>query len=343
MKSIIYVSNENPEKYPEDFHTIAEAIDSIPSDNKEPITIFIRKGIYKEKLIINKPFITLVGEDVEETIITYDDYALMLMEDGNKRGTFRTPTVFIDTHDFTAKNILFENSSGFGKDVGQALALYVDGDRIVFDNCYMIASQDTIFTGPLPPQAFQKGGFTGPKEFAERINGRHYYHNCFIRGDVDFIFGSATAYFDHCEIFSQKTDNLPPAVSEEEQKIYGYVTAASTPEGQEYGYVFNHCTLTSNCPKKSVYLGRPWRSFAKTIFMNCELGDHIRDEGWHDWNKTDAHETILYAEYNSTGAGADAIAKGLRAPFSKQISDTEARAYTLEKVLGGSDGWNPEV
>lgn len=343
MSSIIYVSNEHPEKYASDFHTIAQAINSIPADNKEPVTIFIRKGIYNERLVINKPFITLEGEDLENTIITYGDYALMLMEDGSKRGTFRTPSVFIDTDDFTAKNIQFVNSAGFGKDVGQALALYVDGDRIVFDHCNLIASQDTLFTAPLPPTAFQAGGFTGPKEFSKRKNGRHYYYNCFIRGDVDFIFGGATAYFDQCEIFSQKTDDLPPASSEEEQKVYGYVTAASTPEGQEYGYVFNQCRLTSDCPKKSVYLGRPWRSFAKTIFMNCELGEHIKDEGWHDWNKADAHTTILYAEYNNTGAGAEAILKGKRAPFSKQLSENEAQNYTIEKVLAGNDGWIPSL
>lgn len=341
MSTIIYVSNENPEKYPNDFHKISDAIASIPDDNKEPITIFLRKGTYKEKLVINKPYITLEGEDVEDTIITYDDYANMIMEDGSKRGTFRSYSVFIDTHDFTAKNIIFENSAGFGREVGQALALYVDGDRIIFDNCYFIASQDTLFTAPLPPTAFQTGGFTGPKEFAERINGRHYYHNCFIRGDVDFIFGSATAYFDQCEIFSQKTDDLPAAEHESEQKVYGYVTAASTAEGQDYGYVFNECKLTSNCPKKSVYLGRPWRSFAKTIFINCELGEHIKDEGWHDWNKPDAHETIFYAEYNSTGAGANAIKEGKRAPFSKQLTAEEASFYTKERVLAGDDNWNP--
>lgn len=340
MSSIIYVSAD-PEKYPDEFHSIQEAIATIPKDNKERVTVFLRKGTYNEKIVIDRPFVTLEGEDVEETVITYDDYALMLMEDGSKRGTFRTPTVFIDADDFIAKNILFENSAGYGREVGQALALYVDGDRIIFDNCYMIASQDTLFTAPLPPTAYQIGGFTGPKEFSERKNGRHFYHNCFIRGDVDFIFGGATAYFEDCEIFSQKTDTLPPALNTADQKTYGYITAASTPEGLPYGYVFNHCTLTSNCPKKSVYLGRPWRSFAKTIFMNCELGEHIKDEGWHDWNKADAHDTIFYAEYNNTGAGAEAAALGKRASFSKQLTTEEAKDFTKEKVLAGNDGWNP--
>lgn len=343
MQTIRYVSKNEDGHYPNDFKTIAEAIKSVPVNNTEMATIFIRKGTYHEKLIIDRPFITLEGEDLDETIITYDDYALMIMEDGTKRGTFRTPTVFINTHDITSKNITFRNEAGFGCKVGQALALYVDGDHIIFDHCKLLGSQDTLFTAPLPPTPKEPGGFTGPKEFAPRINGRHYYHDCYIRGDVDFIFGSGTAYFQDCEIFSQKNDDLPPASDISEQKTYGYVTAASTPKDQEYGYVFEHCRLTSDCPKKSVYLGRPWRNYAKTIFLNCELGEHIKDEGWHDWNKEDAHNTILYAEYNSYGPGAKAISEGKRAPFSKQLTKQEALVYTKENVLQGTDGWKPTL
>jgi pectinesterase len=342
MQTIRYVSKNENGCYPNDYTTIANALKSVPVDNKEKVTIFIRRGVYHEKLIIDRPYICLEGEELEETIITYDDYALMMMTDGVKRGTFRTPTVFINTHDFTAKNITFQNTAGFGNKVGQALALYVDGDRVVFDNCRMIGSQDTLFTAPLPPSPNEVGGFTGPKEFAPRINGRHYYHNCYIRGDVDFIFGSATAYFDHCEIFSQKNDELLAAKDGEEQKVYGYITAASTAKDQEYGYVFHQCHLTSDCPKKSVYLGRPWRNYAKTVFMNCELGDHIRDDGWHDWNKEEAHDTILYAEYNNTGVGSEGFYTNKRAPFAKQLTEKEALRYTKEQVLRGHDGWNPQ-
>lgn len=341
MQTIRYVSKNENGQYPNDYHTIAAAVKSVPVDNKETVVIFVRKGEYKEKLIIDRPFICLEGEDLESTIISYDDYALMMMEDGVKRGTFRTPTVFINTHDFTAKNITFKNTSGLGKKVGQALALYVDGDRIIFDHCNLVASQDTLFVAPLPPAPKEPGGFTGPKEFAPRINGRHYYHNCYIRGDVDFIFGSGTAFFDQCELFSQKTDDLPAAKEGEEQKNYGYVTAASTAKDQAYGFVFNQCRLTSDCPPKSVYLGRPWRNYAQTVFINCELGAHIRDEGWFDWNKPDAHATMLYAEYNSTGEGAAAIARGKRAPYSKQLDADNAALYTKEMVLKGIDGWNP--
>lgn len=337
MQTVLYVSKNEDGHFPNDYVTIAKAIKSVPLDNKDKVTIFIRKGVYREKIIIDRPYLTLEGEEKEETIITYDDYAYMFLEDGTRRGTFRTPTVFINSHDFTAKNITFRNTAGFGNKVGQALALYVDGDRIVFNNCQILGSQDTLFTAPLPPTPNEAGGFTGPKEFAPRLHGRHYYHNCYIRGDVDFIFGGATAYFDHCEIFSQKNDDLPAAKESEEQKVYGYITAACTAKDQEYGYVFNQCNLTSNCPKKSVYLGRPWRIYAKTIFINCELGEHIREEGWHDWNKAESHDTVYYAEFNNTGAGSI----GKRASFAKQLTKKDAMHYEKELVLRGHDGWNP--
>ena len=180
------------------FSTITEALNTLEEDDIRPAVIYIKRGIYKERLTIRRPFLTFEGEDPQETVITYNLGARMEMEDGTKRGTFRTYSVFIDTHDFTARNLTFENSAGPGAVVGQALALYVDGDRILFDNCRMLASQDTIFTGPLPPKEIEKNGFIGPKQYAPRINGRHYYKDCFIRGDIDFIFGSATAYFENC-------------------------------------------------------------------------------------------------------------------------------------------------
>lgn len=325
------------------FPTIQSAILSVPQENTEPVTIRLASGTYREKLIIDRPFLHLQGESPETTRIVFGDYAKKPWEDGFPCGTFRSYSVLVDTHDFSAENISFINDAGLGKDVGQAVALYVDGDRIVFENCRLLGSQDTLFTGPLPPKEIEPGGFRGPKEFAERINGRHYYHNCFIRGDIDFIFGSATAYFENCEIFAQRTDNDPIVLlegsdtgSEVTPKIYSYLTAASTPEGQEYGYIFENCRLTSDCPPASVYLGRPWRNFAKTVFLNCEMGSHIHPEGFHDWKKADAHDTCFYAEYNSYGPGAS---RGARAPFVKQLTKEEASHFTREKVLAGDDGW----
>lgn len=310
-----------------DFTSVQEAIYSVPKENTTPVTIFIKSGTYTELLTIDRPYITLEGEDADSTILTFHNYARMVMEDGMNRGTFRSQSTFVDTHDFTAKNITFENSAGAGKEVGQALAAYVDGDRVYFENCRFLGDQDTLFTGPLPPTVLQKNGFVGPKEFAPRINGRHLYRNCYIRGGVDFIFGSATAYFDHCEIHSN--------LHESADGIQGYTTAASTPEGQEYGYVFADCNFTSDCPPESIYLGRPWRNFAKTVLINCELGEHIHKEGWHNWGKTEAESTTFYAEYESKGPGA---APESRVAWSHQLTKEEADHFTMDKVLGD---WKP--
>lgn len=304
-----------------DFTNISHALHAAKQYSGEVVTILIGKGTYREKLEILQDGITFCGEDVQETIITYDDYAQFLMEDGVKRGTFRTPTVFIDAKDFTAKNLTFQNTAGSGTKVGQALALYVDGDGMTFVNCRILGGQDTIFTAPLPPVPFEINGFKGPKEFAPRQMGKHYYKNCYICGDVDFIFGGATAYFEDCELFS---NNLG-------KEINGYVTAASTPEGETYGYVFQSCRFTSNCPPASVYLGRPWRSFAKVVILNSEIGEHIKPEGWHDWGKEEAQDTVLFGEYGNKGVGASLEH---REPWVKVLTSEEAKLYTREKVLG---------
>jgi pectinesterase len=201
-------------------------------------------------------------------------------------------------NDFYAENITFENSAG---PVGQAVAMHVEADRVVFRNCRFIGNQDTIYTG----------GEQSDQFFAD----------CYIEGTTDFIFGAATAVFENCHIHSKKNS---------------YVTAASTTEGKAFGYVFLDCKLTSDPDFKSVYLGRPWRNFAKTVFIRCELGDHIRPEGWHNWNKPEAEKTVLYAEYNSTGPGANPTA---RVTWSKQLNSTEAAQYSVCQIFGGSTEW----
>lgn len=311
-----------------DFLTIGEALASLPESPDSQTTIHIAPGVYKERLEIKTPYLTLEGEDAASTVITYDLYALMPMEDIGKRGTFRSYSVLIDTHDFTARNLTFENSSGPGSVVGQALALYVDGDRILFENCRMLASQDTLFTGPLPPKEIEPNGFIGPKQHSHRVNGRHCYRNCYLRGDIDFIFGSATAFFEGCEIHSQDIG----------REINGYATAASTPEGQEYGYVFQDCRFTGSCPDHTAYLGRPWRNFAKTVILNSYIGPHIHPEGWHNWNKKEAESTLFYGEYNNHGPGAGMDA---RPAWVTRLSDEEAKRYTRQAVLSGEDRWNP--
>lgn len=308
-----------------DAATVAEAFLLLEkrrnAEGEKPIEIHIGSGIYKEKLELRQSHVTLLGEP-GKTVITYDDYALFLMPDGVKRGTFRTQTMFFDGEDITVKGITFENPSGFGAKVGQAVAVYADGASLFFENCRFLGRQDTLFTAPLPPTVVEAGGFRGPKEHAPRNKSVQYYKNCYIEGDVDFIFGGATAFFEECEIRSLDRG----------QEINGYVTAASTPEGQSFGYVFDRCRFTSNCPAGTVYLGRPWRSFAKVVIMHSELGAHIRPEGWHDWNKEEPHRTTYFAEFDNYGPGADTT---FRVPWSYQLTAEEAKNYTKESVFSG--------
>lgn len=319
------------------YRSLASALMAVPKDSLEPATILIKPGTYYEKVTIDRPFVTLIGEDKENTIITYDDCATQIMPDGSKRGTFRSYTMFINTNDITLSNLTIQNAAFPRSKAGQALALYADGDRIIVKDCLLKSYQDTLFTGPLPPTPLSPGGFTGPKEFDERIVGRQYYKDCYICGDIDFIFGSAIAYFENCEIASVYSETLSPD-KDGNPPVYGYTTAASTPEGYPYGYVFDRCRFTSTCPDRSVYLGRPWRNFAKTVLLHCELGPHIKEEGFHDWNKKEAHDTIFYAEYQSYGKGANPSS---RASFVKQLTDDEAKAHTKANVLAGNDNWNP--
>ncbi len=313
-----------------DFSEISEALTALKTiPEQEPVTLFIHNGIYQEQITITRPNLTLIGESAANTILTFGLYAKMPSSDIGKLGTFRSYSCLIDTHDFTARNLTFANSSGKGPDVGQALAVYADGDRLFFDNCRFLGGQDTLFTGPLPPKEMEPNGFVGPKQFAPRISGRHYYRNCYLEGDIDFIFGGATAYFERCEFFSKEIG----------EPVNSFVTAASTPQNQPYGYVMDHCRFTGNCPAHSAYLGRPWREYAKTVLLCCEIGEHICEEGWDDWNKTDAHDTVFYAEYKSTGPSAD---MSRRPAWVKKLTDQEAEHFTKYLVLGGKDSWNPD-
>lgn len=317
-----------------DFTTIQEALESAARNmsrrqcSDSETVLFIHNGIYKERVTVSLPHVTFLGESKEHTILTFDLYAWMKSSDIGKLGTFRTYSCMIDTHDFTARNMTFENSAGPGVKVGQALALYVDGDRIQFDHCRFLGNQDTLFTAPLPPKEIEPNGFIGPKQNAPRISGRHYYKDCYIEGDIDFIFGGATAYFEGCEFFSKNTGS----------KINSYVTAPSTPEGQSYGYVMEGCHFTGNCPPHTAYLGRPWREFAKTVLLNCWMDCHICPEGWHDWDKPQAHTAAFFGEYNSMGPGGSMKS---RPTWVKRLSEEDLPRYTRQAVLSGDDGWNP--
>lgn len=285
-----------------DFKTVQEAINAVPDFRKNRTTIFIKNGVYKEKLILaaSKTNVSFIGEDVEKTVLTYDDYASKANIFGEEKGTTGSTSFYVFGDDFYAQNITFENSSG---PVGQAVAVRVDGDRVIFENCRFLGFQDTLY----------------PHGDASR----QYYKNCYIEGTVDFIFGWSTVVFDNCEIFC---------------KDRGYVTAASTLEKTSYGFVFINCKITGDAPENSFYLGRPWRPYAQTVFIHCFLDKHIKPEGWHNWDKPDAETTSFYAEYQSKGPGANPDA---RVKWTHQLTDEEAKKYTIQEVLRGEDNWNP--
>lgn len=285
-----------------DFTTVQAAINAVPDYRKAgPTRIYIKKGMYKEKIVIaeSKQNVQLIGED--GAVLTYDDYAQKPNIFGEGKGTSGSGSIYIFGPDFFAENITFENTSG---PVGQAVACHVAGDRAVFRRCRFLGFQDTLYT------------------FGE--NTREYYEDCYIEGTVDFIFGKATAVFNRCELRSKRTG--------------GFLTAPATPQGCNYGYVFYDCKLTADegVEAGSVWLSRPWRPYGKTVFIRCEMGQHIRPEGWNNWGKTDNERTAYYAEYQCYGKGADT---SRRVAWSHQLKD--ANAYVMTNILKGADGWNP--
>ena len=282
-----------------DFFTVQEAVDAVPDFRKNiRTTILIRPGEYKEKIVIpaSKINLSLIGQD--GAVLTYDDFANRPNRFGENMGTSGSSSCYIYAPDFYAENITFQNTAG---PVGQAVALFACGDRMYFKNCRFLGYQDTLYT-------YGKGC-------------RQYYEDCYIEGTVDFIFGWSTAVFNRCTIHSLRT---------------GYLTAPSTPEGQAHGYVFYDCTMTADEGVEGVYLSRPWRPYAQAVYIRCNLGNHIKPIGWHNWGKESNEQTAFYAEYQSTGPGANAEA---RAPWSHQLTSLDG--YDMEEILAGSDGWNP--
>ena len=279
------------------FRTLQEAIESARAFMDYTVTIYVRNGVYKEKVIVPSwvENIDIIGEDRDKTIITYDDHANI-----NKMGTFRTYTVKVEGSDITFKNLTIENNAA---QLGQAVALHTEGDRLKFINCRILGNQDTIYTG---------AKFT-----------RLYFKDCYIDGTTDFIFGPSTAVFEDCIIRSKRNS---------------YVTAASTPKEAKYGYVFKHCKLTAEPGVDKVYLGRPWRPYAYTLFIECELGKHIVSAGWHNWGKQSNEETARYMEYKNTGEGANASE---RVAWSKQLTKKEAEAVTVDAIFRTQSNWNP--
>ena len=289
-----------------EFRNISEAIEVCRAFMDYHKVIYVKRGTYKEKLEIPTHLtnIEICGEDALTTIITWDDHANIMMPSAydpiaierhptadnqhptpsnyHPIGTFRTFTLRVCGSDITLKNITIENNSAR---LGQAVALHTEGDRLRFIGCRFLGHQDTVYTG--------RGGT------------RLLFRDCYIEGTTDFIFGPSTAWFENCTIKS---------------KANSYITAASTPADVEYGYVFNRCRLIADEGISKVYLGRPWRPYAYTLFMNCTLGSHIVPAGWENWRNPDNEKTARYAEYNNGGEGANTKQ---RVSWSRQLTKKE--------------------
>ena len=277
-----------------DYKTVQAAFDAIPRNNKKSITIIIKEGIYQEKLLLEstKNFVTLVGIDKYNTILTYNDHTGKLSPKGDTINTRTSWSFKILADNFMASNITFQNDAGFS--AGQAVAVESDGDKATFNNCRFVGNQDVLFVN----------------------NGRQYYQQCYIEGTTDFIFGSATVWFEQCHIHSKKNS---------------HITAASTPKEKKVGYVFNDCILTGDTSLHNVSLGRPWQPYASVTYIRCYIGQHIKPEGWNNWNKTENEKTARYAEYKNYGPSAVPLK---RVNWIKQLTDEEAKEFTVRKIIG---------
>ena len=281
-----------------DYTTITAALEGIRAFMDYTVTVNIKNGVYREKVIIPAWLenVEFIGESVEGTIITWNDHANI-----NKMGTFRTYTVKVEGTDLVFRNLTIENNA---EQLGQAVALHTEGDRLTFINCRFLGNQDTVYTG------------------GKRT--RLYFANCYIEGTTDFIFGPSTAFFENCEIHSKRDS---------------FVTAASTPEDVPVGYVFYQCRLTAGPGVQKVYLGRPWRPYAHTVFIDCEMGEHITAAGWENWRNPENEKTARYGEIGSSGPGA---ANEGRVKWARNISRAEAAALVdFNYIFNMTDSWSP--
>lgn len=309
-----------PQKYPQslivaqdgsgNYKTIQDAVNSVRDLGKKRVIIYIRTGMYHEKLVIPswKRAISLIGDSTGIVTITNADYSGKAVPGGkdafgkDEFSTYTSYTVLVQGNDITLENLTIENTSG---KVGQAVALHIEGDRSLIKNCRILGNQDTLYSA--------------------KEGSRQYYLNCYIEGTTDFIFGEATCVFQNCTIKSLGNS---------------YITAASTRPGQKFGFVFMDCKLIADTGVTKVYLGRPWRPYAKTVFIRTQMGSHILPQGWDPWKGDamfpDKERTTYYAEYKSSGAGSKSFN---RVKWSHQLTGAEVKKYTSDNIFSGNTEW----
>lgn len=285
------------------YRTVQEALNAVPKNNPTPITIFIKKGVYKEKLNLAKKQdnVRLVGEALEETILVYDDYNGRVVEGAAEPlGTSEASSFRVFGNNFSAENLTFQNTAAHT--AGQGPAMWVYGDKAQFRNCRFLGNRDTLYT--------------------YGYGSRQYYKNCYIEGTTDFILGSSTAWFEDCTLFCKPSGTC--------------ILAASTPDTVTFGLVFQRCKIVGDAPEDSYFLGRPWKPYGKIVFLNSEMGAMIKPKGWDHWGKETNKQDAFFAEFKSKGPGA--AKPKLRALWSKQLSPQQAALYTPAAAM---HGWDP--
>jgi pectinesterase len=291
------------------FKTVQAAIDAAAAGTVQQRTrILIKPGTYTEQLKVGKdrPFLSLIGQGAkpEDVVLTFNLSAKSTGPKGVVVGTGGSSSTIISANDFSAENLTFANSTP--PKIAQAVAIRPQADRLVFNKCRFIGFQDTLYP----------------------CVGRQYYKDCYITGTVDFIFGDATAVFDRCIINSSDK---------------GYIAAPSTPQNAKHGFVFFDCSLTATAAAAKqpnvVYLGRPWRPFGSAVYVRCKMGPHIYATGWDNWRDPANEATARFVEFMSMDVEGKQLNVGKRVAWSRQLSDEQAREYTVERVLAGADGW----
>ena len=314
-----------------DFTSIQQAVDAVPESSRAPVILLVRMDEYHERVVVHKDNLRIIGEARDRTVITASGCAKDPDAEGKDRGTFLSATFMVTGRNVEVENITIRNDAGDGSIVGQAVAVYAAGDRGVWRNVRMIAHQDTLLCGPLMPLvADDIAPRQGRAEIVPRVqdspltHSRQYFEDCYIQGDVDFIFGPYRCWFERCTLFMNARG--------------GMYTAANTAEEQPYGLVFHRCRLTGECAEGQACLGRPWRKYSRTVFLHCEMDEHVAPQGFSDWD-AEKPVTDRYAEYGTTGARAD---QSTRHPNQKRMTEQEARGITLQEVIGGWDNWRPD-
>ncbi len=313
-----------------DYASIQQAVNEVPEAGREPVIILVRCGEYRERVIVNRDHLRIVGEERDRTVITWSGCAKDLDAEGREKGTFLSYTVLVTGVDVEMENLTIRNDAGDGREVGQAVALYAAGDRGTYRNCQLTAHQDTLFCGPTMPKV-QKDALPlivpeGVPSVGDcpMVNGREYFEDCRIQGDVDFIFGPYRCWFERCTLVMGERG--------------GFYTAANTPRAARYGLVFHACRLTGECGDGMGVLGRPWRAYARTLFLDCEMDRKVAPEGFQDW---DEKRVITWrcGEWHTRGERQD---QSTRHPSQWRLTDEEAARITVDSVIGGPDGWHPD-